>query len=114
MSSDDTGELDELFDDGSGDDSLDGMEAALREARSRLATTPVADVIVNHVMGFYELAAIHLSSEPPNLADAATAIDAMSAVVHTLEGRLGENEPVMRDALQNIQFAFVQIKAANT
>jgi hypothetical protein len=86
----------------------------MREARARLATAPVADVIVNHVMGFYELAAIHLSNDPPNLSDAAAAIDAMSAVVHTLEGRLGENEPVMRDALQNIQFAFVQIKAANT
>ena len=36
----------------------------------------------------------------------------MSAVVHTLEGRLGENEAVMLDALQNIQFAFVQVKAS--
>jgi hypothetical protein len=109
VSSDDTGELD-----GHLDGSIDEVEAALRETRARLAEVPVADVIVNHVMGFYELAAIHLSSTPPRLTDAATAIDAMSAVVHTLEGRLGENEPVMLDALQNIQFAFVQIKATNT
>ena len=112
MSSDDTGELDEAFDH-TLDESIDGVESALRDARTRVAEAPVADVIVNHVMGFYELAAIHLSSTPPRLTEAATAIDAMSAVVHTLEGRLGENEPVMRDALQNIQFAFVQIKATN-
>lgn len=110
MSTDDTGELDEPFDHAF-DDTLEEAESALRAARTRLADAPVADVIVNHLMGFYELAAIHLSSTPPRLVDAATAIDAMSAVVHTLEGRLGSNEPVMRDALQNIQFAFVQIKA---
>lgn len=111
MSSDDTGELDEPFEQAF-DESLEEAELALRAARARLAEAPVADVIVNHVMGFYELAAIHLSATPPRLGDAATAIDAMSAVVHTLEGRLGSNEAVMRDALQNIQFAFVQIKAS--
>ena len=94
------------------DDELDDAEAAIREAKARIADTPVEQIIATHVVGFYELAAIHLSASPPNLAEAAMAIDAMSAVVHTLEGRLGEDEPTMLDALQNIQFAFVQIKGA--
>ncbi len=89
---------------------IDAAEAAIREAKDRLAQTPVEQIIVTHVVGFYELAAIHLSANPPNLGEAAIAIDAMSAVVHTLEGRLGDDEPTMLDALQNIQFAFVQIK----
>jgi hypothetical protein len=89
---------------------IEAAEAAIREAKDRLADTPVEQIVVTHVVGFYELAAIHLSANPPHLAEAAIAIDAMSAVVHTLEGRLGEDEPTLVDALQNIQFAFVQIK----
>lgn len=89
---------------------IEAAEAAIREAKDRLAETPVEQIVVTHVVGFYELAAIHLSANPPHLAEAAIAIDAMSAVVHTLEGRLGEDEPTLVDALQNIQFAFVQIK----
>jgi hypothetical protein len=103
MSSDDTHDLEQT--------ALE-VEAALRESRARLAEAPVEVVIANHVLAFYELAAIHLSAQPPNLGAAATAIDAMSSVVHTLEGRLGADEDTMRDALQNIQFAFVQIKAS--
>ena len=104
MSSDDTSDLEQTAAE---------VEAALRESRARLAEAPVEVVVANHVLAFYELAAIHLSAQPPNLTAAATAIDAMSAVVHTLEGRLGEDEGTMRDALKNIQFAFVQIKAAH-
>ncbi|GIS56031.1 MAG: hypothetical protein Ct9H90mP30_7160 [Actinomycetota bacterium] len=42
--------------------------------------------------GDYELAAIHLSSDVPNLSEAKVAIDAMSGIVASLVGRLGENE----------------------
>jgi len=52
---------------------------ALAEARQRLADVPPEVVVVNHVMGLYELAAIHLSAEPPRLAEAALAIDAVIA-----------------------------------
>ena len=63
-------------------------------------------------MGLYELAAIHLSAESPHLPDARTAIDAMGAVVDALEGRLGENEVVLRDALSQLRLAYVQVQAA--
>ena len=51
-------------------------EEAMAEARERLSSVPAEVVITNHVMGLYELAAIHLSAEQPDLAQAALAIDA--------------------------------------
>ncbi|HYN32519.1 MAG TPA: hypothetical protein VES40_07830, partial [Ilumatobacteraceae bacterium] len=50
------------------DDQLDALAAAQREmneARARLSEVPAEVVITNHVMGLYELAAIHLSATPP-------------------------------------------------
>lgn len=83
--------------------------AELADARERLAETPVDVVIANHVMGFYELAAIHLNREPAALDDARTAIDAMGAVLNALEGRLGEPEAPLREALNQVQLAYVQL-----
>ena len=85
------------------------MAAEVAAARQRLSQTPAAEVIANHVMGIYELAAIHLSDETPKLNEAQIAIDAMTGIVEALEGRLGENENVIKDALQQIQMAYVQV-----
>ena len=86
------------------------VDEALRATRERLAEVPAEVVVTNHVVGFYELAAIHLSATPPRLADAALAIDAMACVVEGLGERLGQEAAVMADALSNIRIAFVQIK----
>lgn len=67
-------------------------------------------VIANHAMGLFELGAIHLSGEPPDLEASALAIDALACLVEGLDDRLGDNAPVLRDALANIRLAFVQIK----
>ena len=93
------------------DDMVDAAAAALREARARLAETPAETVVVNHVMGLYELAAIHLSATPPRLPAAALAIDAVACLVDGLGERLGPETATLRDALGNIRIAFVQIKA---
>lgn len=85
------------------------MAAELAEARKQIAETPAAVVIANHAMGLYELAAIHLGNQPPNLAEAAVAIDAMGAVVDALPGRLGENEETLRQALQQLRLAYVEM-----
>ena len=85
------------------------MAAELAAARQRLSQTPAAEVIANHVMGIYELAAIHLSDETPKLNEAQIAIDAMTGIVEALEGRLGENENVIKDALQQIQLSLIHI-----
>lgn len=85
-------------------------QAAIDEARRRVAEAPAEVVIVNHVMGLYELAAIHLSAPEPDLPSAALAIDAVACLVDGLGDRLGDEAPTMRDALNNIRLAFVQVK----
>jgi len=85
-------------------------QQAMEEARARLADVPAEVVVTNHVMGLYELAAIHLSSEQPDFAQAALAIDAVACLVDGLGDRLGPEAPTMRDALNNIRVAFVQLK----
>lgn len=85
------------------------MLAEMAEAQQRLADTPAEDVVANHAVGFYQLAAIHLSQQPPHLDEARVAVDAMTAVVQVLEGRLGEAEPTLRDALSQIQMAWVEL-----
>ena len=96
-------------------ESIDAMEEAQRamdESRERLASVPAEVVITNHVMGLYELAAIHLSANPPELTQSALAIDALACLVDGLGDRIGPDAPTMRDALNNIRLAFVQIKGA--
>lgn len=100
--------------DPSPDDQLDDARAALDDARARLAEVPAEIVVVNHAMGLYELAAIHLSASPPRLTDAALAIDAVACLVEGLGERLGSDAPVLRDALANIRLAFVQVKGSVT
>ena len=67
---------------------------------------------MNHVMGLYELAAIHLGADPPRLGEASLAIDAVACLVEGLGERLGEEAATLTIALSNIRLAFVQIKAA--
>ena len=88
------------------------VEQELAETRRRLAEVPAQVVVLNHAMGLYELAAIHLSATPPNLAEAALAVDAFACMVEGLGERLGPDVGTMRDALSQIRLAFVQIKGA--
>ncbi len=91
-------------------DMIAQAEREMSEARARLADVPAEVVVTNHVMGLYELAAIHLSASPPDLRQAVLAIDAVACLVDGLGDRLGEDAPTMQDALANIRLAFVQIK----
>lgn len=90
---------------------LSDAQEALEAARRRIAEAPAQVVVVNHLMGLYELAAIHLSSVPPKLDDASLAIDALAALVDKLGDRLGDDITTMRDALANIQMVYVQMKS---
>ena len=84
----------------------------LRQMREQLAGTPVADIVANHVIGFWELAVLHLTgvdetaeSQP---AEAELAIDAVAALVEGLGDRLGQNaEPCARRWPQ-LRLAFVE------
>ena len=87
------------------------MVSEMAEARARLLATPAAVIVANHGMGMYELAALHLAERPPKLSEATVAIDALAAIVEKMEGRLGEAEPTLREALDQIRRAFVQLKS---
>jgi hypothetical protein len=93
--------------------------AAVRELHARLAATPVADVIVNHAIGIWQLALVHLGvvTPPdeqghvpaPDLGSAGLAIDALAAIVDGLQDRLGEGEEMLREALGQAQMLYVQV-----
>ena len=102
------GDLDDLDPDQR--DQIEAAQQAMEEARARLADVPAEVVVTNHVMGLYELAAIHLSADTPDLVQAALAIDAVACLVDGLGDRLGPDAPTMVEALNNIRLAFVQIK----
>ncbi len=83
--------------------------AALQaEVQKELLEAPAALVVANHCIGLFQLAALHLDQEQPRLEEARVAIDAMAAVVERVGSRLGENERPLRDALTNLQFAFLE------
>ena len=85
------------------------IAAEMQQVRDQLASVPAAVVVANHAMGCYELAAIHLSAQPPRLDEARVAVDAFAALVESLKGRLGPDEDTLQDALAQIRLAFVQI-----
>jgi hypothetical protein len=94
------------------DDRATQVDEELAAARQRVAEVPAEVVVINHAMGLYELAAIHLSAQPAGLAQAALAIDAFACLVEGVGDRLGPDGGVLRDALHQIRLAFVQIKGA--
>jgi hypothetical protein len=85
--------------------------AQMAEVQRQILSAPAAQFVTNHVVGFYELAAIHLGQPDPDLDAARLAIDAMTAVLDQVEDRLGDDGRSLRDALTQIQMAFVQVSA---
>lgn len=86
------------------------LAARLDELREQLRQTPAEVVVANHAYQLFELAALHLSLETPQLKDARLAIDALAALVDGLTGRLGDAEAQLRDGLSQIRLAFVTIQ----
>jgi len=86
----------------------------LKAVQEQLLKTPAEVVVANHAMGLWDLAALHLSSKPPQLAQARLAIDALSALLEGLRGRLGEAEATLVDGLTQIRMAFVQVANATS
>jgi Domain of unknown function (DUF1844) len=99
--------------DGGGEPTDEELEAEMERLREQLANTPAEDVIANHCVGLFQLAALHLSLQPPKLDQAQLAIDALGAMVEGLSGRLGADEQQLKDGLSQLRLAFVQIKATS-
>jgi hypothetical protein len=86
--------------------------AQMAAVQQQLLATPAAVVVANHCIGLFQLAALHLEQDPPNLREAKVAVDAMGAMVETLGARLGEDEESLRDALTQLRLAYVQRQGA--
>src|SRR4051812_21052053 len=91
---------------------MEAMANEMAQVRQQLASVPAAVVIANHAMGLYELAAIHLGQQPPNLPESKVAIDALGALLGAVEGRLGEEEATLLDAVNQLRLAYVQIQGS--
>jgi hypothetical protein len=97
-----------------GGPSPEDVEAALAEAKAILEH-PVLEHIAGHVMGLFELAALHLEreaatggQEKPDLAETSLAIDAMGALVEGLGDRLGRYQQSLSEALSHLRLAYVR------
>jgi hypothetical protein len=98
---------------GGGSQTEEELQTQLADLRDQLAKTPAAVVIANHASSLFELAALHLSLQPPQLGDAQLAIDALGALVEGLGARLGEYQTQLQDGLAQLRMAYVQISSAS-
>jgi hypothetical protein len=93
-----------------GPETEEDLEARMAQLRQQLSETPASLVVANHCFGLFELAALHLSLQPPQLEEAQIAIDALGAVIDGLAGRLGEEEDHLREGLTQLRLAYVQMR----
>lgn len=82
----------------------------MEQMRAQLANAPASTIVANHCFGLFELAALHLSLDPPKLGEAQIAIDALGALIENLSGRLGGHEEQLREGLSQLRLAFVTIR----
>jgi glutathione S-transferase len=90
----------------------EAMIAEMAEVQRQILAAPAAQVVTNHVIGLYELAAIHLGQPEPDLEAARLAIDAMAAVMDATERRLGDDAAALRQALTQLQQVYLQMTAS--
>ncbi|MDZ7733478.1 MAG: hypothetical protein U5R31_10550 [Acidimicrobiia bacterium] len=86
------------------------MVGEMAEAQRQLVEAPVRGRRREPPHRLLQAAALHLQQDPPNLREAQLAIDALAAVLNELSGRLGEADEPLRNALNQIQAAFVEVK----
>ena len=74
-----------------------------------LRSTPVETVLGNHFFVLLQLAALQLSSTPPNLPGAQLVIDTVAAMLQAGGERLGEHVALYRNALAEVQQLYVRV-----
>ena len=94
-----------------GEDGQEGARAEAERVAGEIRQADPAIIVANHCYGFFELAAVHLSSQPPNLLGAALAIDALGGVLGEVGDRLGDYLGDLRDALAQLRLAYVQLSS---
>lgn len=89
------------------------LQAHYERLQDEMVAAPAHDVISEHAVAIYQLAALHLSQAAPRLDDARVAIDAFAALVETLGSRLGEAAEPLAGALHQLRMAFVEVSNAD-
>ena len=95
-------------------DTADPTEAEARELaelmaiQAQILATPCAMVVADHCMSLYELAALYLSPDPPQLGDARVAIDSLAALIDVLGPNLGEHEAPLKQGLSQLRIGWVE------
>ncbi|HZD66288.1 MAG TPA: hypothetical protein VE152_09340 [Acidimicrobiales bacterium] len=84
----------------------------LARLQRELLSAPAEVVVANHAYGLFQLAALHLSQQPPGLVQAKLAIDGFGALLEGLQGRLGDHENELREALAQLRLTYVQLSGA--
>jgi hypothetical protein len=77
-----------------------------------LRETPVELILGNHLFVLFQVAALRLAEVPPNLDAAQLVIDTVDAIVGATGERLGEYAEIYRNALAEVQQAYVRAKAS--
>lgn len=84
------------------------VEDQMAQAQAQLLAAPVESVVSNHVMGLFELAALHLRVEDPDMEAVRLPIDAMGLLVDNLGERLAEHQ-TLSAALMQLRMAYVEV-----
>ncbi len=85
------------------------LEAEAAAMTAELAAAPAAVVVANHVVGLFQLGAIHLNQDPPHLEDGRLAIDAVKGILDAVGDRLGDDGEALRTGLTQLQLAYVEL-----
>ena len=75
-----------------------------------LRSTPVEGILANHLFVLFQVAALRLGETPPDLAAAQLVIDTVAAMIGAAGDRLGEHVDLYRNALAEVQQAFVRAR----
>lgn len=78
-----------------------------------LHAAPVETILGNHFFVLLQVAALRLADTPPNLAAAQLVIDTVAAMINAGGERLGEHVDLYRNALAEVQQAYVRAKSAS-
>jgi hypothetical protein len=95
-------------------DKPDGAEFNEAEEIAYLHAAPVETILGNHLFVLLQVAALRLAETPPNLAAAGLVIDTVAAMVNAGGERLGEHVDLYRNALAEVQQAYVRAKSSTS
>jgi len=91
-----------------------GAEFNEAEEIAYLHAAPVETILGNHLFVLLQVAALRLAETPPNLAAAELVIDTVRAMVNAGGDRLGEHVDLYRNALAEVQQAYVRTKSSSS